>query len=115
MNTSRLLIAAACSLTVIGASSVAFAQTTTSPDTSTYNAPNQYPNQTQTQNRDSRTDRPSSADNAATGTMDSTTPRSGVGSDSSATGASGTPGGSYGRPGDTVETERERAARIDRN
>lgn len=100
MNTSRLLIAAACSLSVFGASSVAFAQNTSS-DRSNSEAQSQNPISNQGKGPAS----PSGA--TVPGTMNSTTQRqsdSATGNDS--TGRTGTTGST-----DTTDTTGTRMGR----
>lgn len=121
MNTSRLLIAAACSLSVFGASSVAFAQNTSS-DRSNSEAQRQNQNLNQGQSAD----RPSGA--TVPGTMNSTTQRqsdSAAGNDATGrTGTTDTTGTRMGRSTDDDNMRRssdgstmrtERLARADRN
>lgn len=99
MNISQLLIATACSLTVIGASGVAFAQTT-SPATSNSGTQSQG----QTSDRTSNTTAPGNTNSTATGT-NTTGSRMGQSPADTITNNAG--------DGSTMRTER--LARADRN
>ncbi len=138
MNTSRLLIATACSLAVTGAASVAFAQTITTPTTPTApssTTPNPYPNQiqgsgqTQVQTPTTITvpgsTTPGSINSTTQRPVEITTPMGGTTGTAGTTGTTGTAAtratdGDTRTPADRMSGERatvrtERTPRADRN
>lgn len=109
MTTSRLLITAASSLTLIGASSLAFAQSTP-PDRPTYGAPNQNLNQGQSSDRPSSTTMPGSTNSTTQRQFDSTT-----GNDTTGSRMGRSTDDTMRQSSDGSTTRSERLARADRN